>query len=201
MVYEYVFTKTRRKHGNATWFTSLWAFTYTILNRKENLRFGKITKGTTFPCFTYGFFYKKNRKHFFFHVSAAIKKHLWKFRKTRNFSKISPFGLVFPLEFLVLQNFHSCFYNCMKTQEMFSISRVQFWQFTSSIKLLILDYMSRLCFNALWIRKFGNFYHLKWILERVEYFQWSVNTYRYLCLDSYSKKIGKYTTKQTKIKR
>ena len=31
-------------------------------------------------------------------------------------------ALVFPLQFLVLSNFHSCFYNSMETRRMFSIS-------------------------------------------------------------------------------
>ena len=30
-----------------------------------------------------------------------------------------PCGLVFPLQFLVLPNFHLCFYNCMETRKMF----------------------------------------------------------------------------------
>ena len=38
--------------------------------------------------------------------------------------KHSPYGLhlVFPFQFRVLPNFHTCFYNCMKTRKMFSIS-------------------------------------------------------------------------------
>ena len=36
--------------------------------------------------------------------------------------KHSPYGLVFPLQFLVLPNFHLCFYNYMETRKMFSIS-------------------------------------------------------------------------------
>ena len=35
--------------------------------------------------------------------------------------KHSLYRLVFPLQFLVLTNFHSCFYNCMETRKLFSI--------------------------------------------------------------------------------
>ena len=44
----------------------------------------------------------------------------YSYRNTRESSgeleiawKHSPCGLVFPLQFLILPNFHSCFYNCM----------------------------------------------------------------------------------------
>ena len=60
-------------------------------------------------------FFKSSRKHFS-HVTRGCLGQIeiaWKH---------SPCGLVFPLQFFVLPNFHSCFYNCMETRKMFSIS-------------------------------------------------------------------------------
>ena len=40
----------------------------------------------------------------------------------REIAAKSLFGLMFPLQFLVLPNFHSCFSDSMETRKMFSIS-------------------------------------------------------------------------------
>ena len=59
--------------------------------------------------------------------------------------KHSPYGLMSPLQFLVLPNFHSCFcnmfpYSCMETWKMFSISLAQkyFSSLHSSLSFLSL---------------------------------------------------------------
>ena len=52
-----------------------------------------------------------------------FENYLWKFSKTRNWIRNTCLReLVFhtPCQFLVLPNFHSCFYYCMETREMFS---------------------------------------------------------------------------------
>ena len=86
------------------------------MNSIENLRFDN---GRPFPRFSFqytGYF----RKHFF--PCSYIR-----YRNTR-----SPYGFVFPLQYLVLPNFHLCFYNCMATRKMFSIyvKYVKCWHYS-----------------------------------------------------------------------
>ena len=82
-------------------FTPLYAIEYAILNGTDNLRFDK--EGYFHVLVFYGLFYKSNRKHFF---CVPIR-----YRKTRESLgeleiawKHSPYGLMFPLQFLVLPN-------------------------------------------------------------------------------------------------
>ena len=100
----------------------LYAIAYAIMNGMENLRFEE----AYFRVLVfYGLFYKRNRKH-----SPPLPPRVpIRYRNTRGSlgeleitSKHSPYGLVFPLQFLVLPNVHSCFYNCMETRKMLSIS-------------------------------------------------------------------------------
>ena len=70
----------------------------------ENLRSDK--EGYFHFLVFYRLVYKRNRKHFF---RVPIR-----FRNTRE--RLGGFEVAF------LPNFHSCFYNCMETRKMFSIS-------------------------------------------------------------------------------
>ena len=77
---------------------------------------------TFYISFLFRLFYKGNRKQFF-RCSQTLYKHSWKFVRTRNcVGKLALYGLVFPLQFLVIPNFNSCFNNCMDTRKKFSIS-------------------------------------------------------------------------------
>ena len=87
-------------------FTPLYAIAYAITNSMENLRFDK--EDYFHVLVFYGLFYKRNTCGSLRELEIA-----WKY---------SPYRLVFPLQFLVLPNFHWCFYNCMETRKMFSIS-------------------------------------------------------------------------------
>ena len=75
-----------------------------------NLRFEKESYSNVLVF--YGYFYKRNRKHFppVFPI---------RYRNTRGSLGELELRIV---QFLVLPNFHSCFYNCMETWKMFSIS-------------------------------------------------------------------------------
>ena len=94
---------------------------YAIVNCMENLRFDKEDYFHILVFYT-GYF--MNEKENIFSRVVPIR-----YRNTRESLgeleiawKHSPYGLVFPLQFLVLPNFHSCFYNCMETRKIFSIS-------------------------------------------------------------------------------
>ena len=96
-------------------FTPLYAIAYAIMNSMENLCFGKEDYFHVL-VFLYRLFYKRNRKHIF---RAPIR-----YRNTRGSLgeleiawRHSPYGLVFPLQFLGLPNFYSCFYDCMETRK------------------------------------------------------------------------------------
>ena len=92
---------------------------YGIFNIMENLRFDK--ESYLHDLVFYGLFYKRNRKHFF-RVPKRYRNTRGSLEELEIASKHSPYVLVFPLQFLVLPNFHSCLYNCMETWKMFSIS-------------------------------------------------------------------------------
>ena len=95
----------------AHWFTPLYA----ILNGRGNLRFDK--EGYFHVLISTGYFIKEI-ENMFSPCSNTLWKHSWKFGRTQNNVEIWRF----PLQFLVLPNFHSCFYNYMETRKMFSIS-------------------------------------------------------------------------------
>ena len=101
-------------------FTPLYAIAYVILNSMENLRFDKEGYFHVLVFYT-GYFIKE--------IENISPRVYIRYRNTRGSlgeleiaSKHSPYGLVFPLQFLILPNFHSCFYNCTETRKMFSIS-------------------------------------------------------------------------------
>ena len=75
----------------------------------ENSRFDR---GYLRVLIFYGLCYKRIRKHFF--LCERLGESLGELEIAW---KHSPFGFVFPLQFLVLPNFHSCFYNCMETRK------------------------------------------------------------------------------------
>ena len=58
------------------------------------------------------------------HGRSCCKYYLWKFGRTQNNirGKTRPTGSFSHWLFLVLPNFHACFYNCIETRKMFSIS-------------------------------------------------------------------------------
>ena len=100
-------------------FTPFYAIAYAIMNSMENFRFGKEDYFYVL-VFYMGYFIKEIENIF----RSPIR-----YRNTRGSLgelelawKHSPHGLVLPLQFLVLPNFHSCFHNCMETRKMFSIS-------------------------------------------------------------------------------
>ena len=103
-------------------FTPLYAIAYAITNSMENLRFEK--EGYFHVLVFYGLFYERNRTHFS-HVLTRYRNTRGSLGELEIAWKRSPYRLVFPLQFLVLPNFHSCFYNCMETRKMFSISWIE----------------------------------------------------------------------------
>ena len=48
--------------------------------------------------------------------------YLWKFGRTQKSCENTRLQLVFPQHFVVLPNFHLCFYNLIETRYVFSIS-------------------------------------------------------------------------------
>ena len=86
-----------------------------------------IKKGYFLVLIFYVLFYKRNRNPFppvFPYVIETLVQ-VWENMKLRGNTrgslgeheiawKHSPYGLVFPLQFLVLPNLHSCFYNCIR---------------------------------------------------------------------------------------
>ena len=88
-------------------FTPIYAITYAIWNSTENLRVAKegYFRVLVFAMFPYSY--------------RNTGESLGELDKAR---KQSSCELMFPLQFLILPNFHSCFYNSMKTRKMFSIS-------------------------------------------------------------------------------
>ena len=69
-------------------------------------------------CSYHRVFSKRNRKHAL-HVSIELKKHLWKFVRTRKGCGNTRLRLVFPQHFwsfLVLPNFHPSFLNSLETR-------------------------------------------------------------------------------------
>ena len=72
------------------------------MNSMENLRFDKEGYFRVLVFYT-GFFLKEIENT---RGSLGVPEIAWKL----------------PLQFLVLPNFHLCFYNCMETWKMFSIS-------------------------------------------------------------------------------
>ena len=99
------------------WLTNITPL-YAILNSMENLRFDK-TKGYFYVLVFYGLFYKRNRKRFFpcSHIHTCF--HSWKFGRTVN--GVETLTSIFLLQFLVLPNFRSSFYNCMETRKIHAI--------------------------------------------------------------------------------
>ena len=64
---------------------------------------------STFSLFSMGNFNKGNKKHFFrVAIFPVLQKHLWKFGRIRNSNGLAIRGS--QQQFLVLPNFHSCFY-------------------------------------------------------------------------------------------
>ena len=90
--------------------TPLYAIVYPILNGADNLHFDK--EGYFHILVFYGLFYKRNRKHFFFRVPIRYRNTRESLGELEIAWKhvYSPYGLV-RLQFLVLPNFYSCFYN------------------------------------------------------------------------------------------
>ena len=105
------------QHGKRGKITPLYAITNTM----ENLRFDKE------DYFHVLIFYAG---YFINEIENIISRVPKRYSNTRGSLgeleiawKHSLCGLVFPrLQFLVLPNFHLCFYNCVKTRKMFSIS-------------------------------------------------------------------------------
>ena len=90
------------------------------MNGMENVHFGKEGYFNVF-LFSKGYFIKEIQN-----ISPRVPI---RYRNTRGSLeeleiawKHSPRVLEFPLQFRVLPNFHLCFYNCMETRKMFSIS-------------------------------------------------------------------------------
>ena len=141
---------------NFKWLHSLCARSVWVLNRKH------------FPCF-----------------HTVIETLTWKFGRIRICMETLRSGFVFPLQFLVLPNFHAeCFYNCMET-------RTQMIFYFLNIQSLLKVYL--------------NIYNLNQPTIRVTtYFQQILNTvykmrlshhYRHCC---YAKKFCLYSQKQKK---
>ena len=76
------------------------------------------------PCFSFleGLFCKRNRKHFFPVFPYVIEMLVEVWENLKLHGNTHPVGLCIQLQFPLLPNFHSCFYNCMETRKMFSIS-------------------------------------------------------------------------------
>ena len=92
---------------------------YTPVNSMENLRFDK--KGYFYVLVFYWLWYERNRNNFRVPIRyrntrgslwelQIAWKHSWKHGR-----------LVFPLQFIVLPNFHSYLYNYMETRKMLGI--------------------------------------------------------------------------------
>ena len=92
---------------NMARFTTLYAIAYAIVNSIENLRFDK--EDYFDFLVSYGLFYKRNKNIFLvfpYAIETLVKvwgelEIAWKF---------------------LLPNFYSCFYNCMETRILISIS-------------------------------------------------------------------------------
>ena len=96
-----------------------------------------------------------------------------RYRNTR-----SPYGFVFPLQYLVLPNFHLCFYNCMATRKMFSIyvKYVKCWHYSL---LSLSNVVNLLCLTPLILLNqsveiLGSF-HFRISLSRLERGSWNFN--------------------------
>ena len=101
-------------------FTPSYIIAYAITNSMENLRFDK--EDYFHVLVFYGLFYKRNRKHFSPCSHTVYKHSRGSLGELEITWKHSPCVLVFPLQFLVLPNFHSCSYNRMETRKMFFYS-------------------------------------------------------------------------------
>ena len=88
----------------------------------ENLCFDKESRfdkeGYFHVLVFYGLFYKRNKKYFP-HVLIRYRNTGESLGELEIVGKYSANGPVFPLQFLVLSNFHWCFYNCTKTPKMY----------------------------------------------------------------------------------
>ena len=84
------------------------------------LMINETIKFSSFFVIFLGLFSKRNRKHFlcFYRVIETLVK-VWE--NSKKLWKHSPAARV-PTAFLVLPNLHSCFYNSIETQKMFSFS-------------------------------------------------------------------------------
>ena len=83
-------------------FTPLYAIEYAILNGTDNLRFDK--EGYFHVLVFYGLFYKRNRKQFFLCSHIRYRNTSESLGELEIAWKHSPYGLMFPLQFLVLPN-------------------------------------------------------------------------------------------------
>ena len=92
-------------------FTPLYAIAYAIMNGPENLRFDKEGYFHVLVLYT-GYFIKEIEN-----ISPRVPPI--RYRNTRG--SLGELEIAWKLQFLVLPNFHSCFYNCMETRKMFSI--------------------------------------------------------------------------------
>ena len=90
------------KHGKVTPI-------YAIMNSFQNLSFGK---GDHFHVLVFyaGYFIREIKNIF---LRLGELEIAWKYL---------PYGLVFPRQLLVLPNVHLCFYNCVETRKVVSIS-------------------------------------------------------------------------------
>ena len=98
---------------NVERFTPLYAIVYVITNSMENLRFDKEDYFHVLVFFK-GYFIKEIEN--ISPVSPYVIETLvevWENSKLRGNTR--PAGLMFSLQFLVVSNFHSCFYNYMET--------------------------------------------------------------------------------------
>ena len=77
-----------------------------------------IKKAISTFLFSAGYFIKE-MENIFFRVLIRYRNTLGSLGELEIAWKHSPCGLVLPLQFLVLPNFHSCFYNCMETWKCF----------------------------------------------------------------------------------
>ena len=95
-------------------FTTLYAIAYAILNGTDNLRFEK--EGYFHVLVFYTGYFIKEIESIFFRVPIRYVNTRGSLGELEIAWKHSRYVLVFPLQFLVLPNFHSCFYNCMELQ-------------------------------------------------------------------------------------
>ena len=100
-------------------FTPLYTIVYAIMNSMEKLRFGK--EGYFHVLVFYTGYFIKEVENIFPRVPTRYRNSrgsfeeleiAWKSRKIQSHAR----------QFIVLPNFHLCFYHCMETRKMFSIS-------------------------------------------------------------------------------